>query len=72
VVLIAPFAKRARPSASGVALVQTVAGHLRSLTKSCGSVWIDPETGRTTPAAIGPGQVRRKLFDCASFNVRMP
>jgi len=71
-VLISPFAKRVRPSASEVALVQTVAGHLRSLTKSCGSVWIDPETGRTTPAAIGEGQVRRKLFDCASFNVRMP
>jgi hypothetical protein len=31
----------------------------------------DPETGRTTPAAIGPGQVRRKLCDCASFTVRM-
>jgi hypothetical protein len=37
-VLIAPFAKRARPSASEMAVVQTVAGHLRSLTTSSGSV----------------------------------
>jgi len=70
-VLIAPFPKRPRgPTPDEVALVRTVAGHLRNIpAPGRRPVWIDPRDGTATPAAIGEGQIRRKLFDCASFDV---
>lgn len=70
-VLIAPFAKRRRgPTSDENAVVQAVAGHLRKIPVPDGSLWIDPRDGTATPAAIGEGQVRRRLIDNASFNVR--
>jgi hypothetical protein len=71
-VLIAPFPKRAHGlTPAEVALVQAVAGHLRNRsTAPDGPCWIDASTGSTTPAAIGEGQLRRRLIDCASFEVR--
>lgn len=71
-VLIAPFPKRPHGlTPSEAALVQAVAGHLRKVpVPGRGSVWIDPRDGTTTPAAIGEPQIRRRLIDNASFNVR--
>jgi hypothetical protein len=37
-----------------------------------GSVWIDAYDGTATPAVIGEGQLRRRLVDNASFDVRVP
>ena len=71
-VLITPFAKRRGGLTSEeAAQVQTVAEHLRNLAPARGSVWIDVHTGAATAAAIGEGQLRRRLIDCASFNVRI-
>ena len=71
-VLIAPFARRRRgPTQAEAAIVTTVAGHLRTLSPVRGPVWIDPHDGHVTPAAIGEGQLRRRLVDCASFGVRL-
>jgi hypothetical protein len=36
-----------------------------------GARWIDPREGTATPAALGEGQLRRRLIDHASFDVRL-
>ena len=69
-VLVTPFPKkRIGLTPEQRAIVQDVAGGLRGLRTSA-SVWIDPTNGRVTPAEIGEGQLRRRLFDCACFSVR--
>jgi hypothetical protein len=51
-------------------LVKTVAQSLkRDLPAGC--YWVDPQDGLATPAAIAIPQLRRRLLDCASFNVRV-
>jgi len=71
-VLIAPFRKRkSGPSPQEVALVRAVAGRLVG-NLPAGPCWVDPRDGSMTPAAIGADQVRRRLIDDASFDVRMP
>jgi hypothetical protein len=67
-VLIAPFPKRRRgPTPEELTIVQAVAEHLRSLPPQLrGAAWIDTCDGTVTPAAIGEGQLRRRLTDNAS------
>ena len=70
-VLVSPFPKkRTGLTPEQRNIVQDVAKGLRTLSAPRGSVWIDPQDGRVTPAVIGEGQLRRRLFDCACFNVR--
>ena len=70
-VLVTPFPKkRIGLTPEQRAIVQDVGSRLRTLSAPRGSVWIDPNDGRVTPAAIGEGQLRRRLFDCACFSVR--
>jgi hypothetical protein len=70
-VLIAPFAKRPRgPTPEETALVRTVARRLVPNLPADRPLWIDPHDGTATPAALGEGQLRRRLIDNASFNVR--
>ena len=73
-ILIAPFPRRSRGlTPDEAALLQAVSGHLRNLPgQPRGPVWIDAHTGAATAAAIGEGQLRRRLIDCATFNVRGP
>jgi hypothetical protein len=68
-VLIAPFAIRpSGPTAAEVESVKAVASRLvRDL--PAGSYWI-AQDGTATRAMIEPGQLRRRLTDCASFDVR--
>jgi hypothetical protein len=51
------------------AIVKEVAKRLRKLSASH-SVWIDSRDGTVTPAAIGEGQLRRRLIDNVSFSLR--
>jgi hypothetical protein len=51
-------------------LVKNVAQSLpRDLPAGC--FWFDPRDGRATPAAIAVPQLRRRMLDCATFNVRL-
>jgi hypothetical protein len=71
-VLIAPFAKRPRgPTPAELELVGMVARRLAPDLPADRPLWIDPSDGTATPAAIGEEQLRRRMIDCASFNVRM-
>jgi hypothetical protein len=70
-VLIAPFAKRPHgPTPEEVALAQTVARRL-VIDLPAGPHWINPSDGTATPAVLGEGQLRRRMIDNASFNVRL-
>jgi hypothetical protein len=67
-VLIAPFS-RGGLSPENALLVKTVASRLaRDLPAGC--FWVDAQDGRATPAAIGIKQLRRRIHENASFNVR--
>jgi hypothetical protein len=67
-ILIAPFPRDALSPEAAV-LVKAVAQNLkRDLPAGC--FWVDPRDGRATPAAIAVPQLRRRMLDCASFNVR--
>ena len=71
-VLITPFASRRSGLAPAeVALTRDVVAHLRGLATPGSPIWIDPTSGAVIPASIGEGQLRRRLNDCASFEVRM-
>jgi hypothetical protein len=68
-VLIAPFPRNGM-SPEAEAVVKTVArGLTRDLPAGCW--WVDPRDGRTTPAAIAEPQLKRRMLDCATFNVRV-
>jgi len=56
-------------SPENVLLVKTVASRL-SPNLPAGCFWITVPDGRATPAAIAIPQLRRRMLDCASFNVR--
>jgi hypothetical protein len=62
--------KRGGPSPQELELARSIIARLPSLPE--GPAWIDPATGRITAATIGAEQVRRRLIDDVSFNVRRP
>jgi hypothetical protein len=69
-VLIAPFPRReGGPSPNEAAIARSVACSLaRDLPAGCW--WVDVRSGSATPAAIAIPQLKRRLLDCASFNLR--
>ncbi len=67
-VLLSPF-PRDGLSAEAAILVKAVAVRLaRDL--PAGVFWVDAQDGRATPATIAVPQLKRRLLDNASFNVR--
>jgi hypothetical protein len=69
-VLLTPYPRNAMTPEATVLVKAVVHSLKRDLPAGC--YWVDPSDGRATPATLAVPQLRRRLEDCASYNVRMP